>query len=635
MSCEAIIGAIAPDVIAMSATLVPASAGVPEFCRVVALGSPQVQMEFALPTRWNERLYMQGNGGFAGEALDAPERIANRNLALQNGFVAMQTNTGHDTPGQPVGAWAANHPELIDDFAHRAVHLTNQAARALVARYYARAPRHAYFHACSTGGRQALISAQRYPGDFDGYVGNAPVQDWTHTFVGFAWNQQALAQAPLTVGKLATVHAAVIDKCDALDGVRDGRIRDPRLCSLVFDVRRDVAACAPGVDDDRCLTSAQVGTLEKLWSGPISRGRRLFPGFSIDTEPAQLAPWMLGTTLAPPIERSYGIAHWTYFTPYPATDTRDFSFDRLDFDIDPFRQEALHAVIDASSADLSAFRAGEGKFISVHGTSDPALTPFMSIDYAERLAATMGATSEFYRLYLDPGMAHCDSGTRAADTFDAMTPLIDWVEAAVAPQAITAAKIDDSGQIEFTRKLCPYPLQETFLGGDMNSASSFACAPAAPVIAELQYGGTSHYVLSANLSEAYDVAAGSFGIEWQKTGRVWTAWPAGAPGTVPVYRFYFPSVVEGGAHFYTLDAHEAQTLRDARSPWIDEGPQFGARALSACASGDVVLVRYYKGDVSTGLPRHRYVPDDSGAGQLLAQGWIREGEVMCVSALPH
>lgn len=152
------------------------------------------------------------------------------------------------------------------------------------------------------------------------------------------------------------------------------------------------------------------------------------------------------------------------------------------------------------------------------------------------------------------------------------------------------------------------------------------------MVAELQFGATPHYALSASLSEAYDVASGMLGTQWQSTGRVWTAWPLDTPGTIPVHRFYLPSAVEAGAHFYTSSAQEVQGLRASGSPWIDEGPQFAAKALAACTPRDVMLARYYKADARTGLPRHRYLGSGESDAALVGQGWIREGDVMCVAA---
>lgn len=312
-----------------------------------------------------------------------------------------------------------------------------------------------------------------------------------------------------------------------------------------------------------------------------------------------------------------------------------FSLTNFNFEVDPLRQDAFRSVFDANSTDLSTFRSRGGKFISVHGTSDPALTPYMSIEYFDKLNARMGNSSDFFRLYLDPNMAHCDSGTNAADTFGLLTPLLNWVEAGIPPDTIKAAKLDSSGAVQFTRKLCPYPQQEKYVGGDPNLASSFTCEVPPPLIAELEYGSTPHYFLSANVTEAYDVVSGKVGTPWQKTGSVWNAWQVGTAGTQPVYRFYFPSTVEGGTHFYTLNADEANGLRNSGSLWIYEGPQFAAKPVGACGPNDIVLTRYYKGDASThNLPRHRYVATAAAGAQLLSQGWHREGEVMCLAKFP-
>ena len=171
-TCAALVSQTGYEFSVASAIVVSASGDTPEYCRVVGLIQPEVRFEVNLPASWNGRLYMFGNAGYAGEALDAPQRQGTARRALTRGFATAQTNTGHDAAMEPLGTFASN-PQKLLDYAFRAVHVTAVTARSLAQTYYATPPRRSYFDGCSTGGRQGLISAQRFPDDFDGIIAGA------------------------------------------------------------------------------------------------------------------------------------------------------------------------------------------------------------------------------------------------------------------------------------------------------------------------------------------------------------------------------------------------------------------------------------------------------------------------------
>src|SRR6266403_5958707 len=202
--------------------IVAAAEGVPEHCRVTGTIAPEIHFEVNLPASWNRRFYMSGNGGFAGEVSDSPPRAAVRAAALRHGFVTATTNTGHDATKEPLASFALD-PQKVTDYAFRAVHLTAITAKGIAARYYDRPVAYAYWDGCSTGGRQALISAQRFPGDFDGIVAGAPVLNFVDTTIAGLWNARAVSDGPLTLEAMKLVAGAVYAKCGA-----DGVIDDPR-----------------------------------------------------------------------------------------------------------------------------------------------------------------------------------------------------------------------------------------------------------------------------------------------------------------------------------------------------------------------------------------------------------------------
>src|SRR5687767_4898514 len=240
---------------------VAATADTPAHCRVTGVIAPEVAFEISLPDRWNRRFYMTGNGGLAGDALDGPAN-ADRTAGLSNGFVHARTNTGHDSRKEPSGSFILSNPQKAIDYAYRAVHVTAELAKKIAADYYAQPVQFSYWNSCSNGGRQGLLEAQRYPDDFDGIVANAPWVNQTGFTIGAMWNQKAITEAPVPLTKLTLVAERVMNKCDAVDGLKDGLIDDPRKCS--FDPARDVPACTEGTDAPDCLTVAQAGTVKKI-----------------------------------------------------------------------------------------------------------------------------------------------------------------------------------------------------------------------------------------------------------------------------------------------------------------------------------------------------------------------------------
>ena len=465
----------------IKADAVAAFARVPAFCRVTGVIAPEIQFEVALPLAWNRRIYMRGNGGFAGESLEAPPRVAQRNAALAHGFVAVQTNTGHDAATEPLATFAQNNLQKTIDYTFRAVHATIQTGKRVTRAFYDRPAAYSYWDGCSTGGRQGLMSAQRYPGDFDGIIAGAPVLNFTGTMVQFLWNMKALAKAPLSYAKIERVAAAVYKKCDAIDGAADGLIEDPRKCA--FDPAADLPKCSGG-DGADCFNPAEIEAIKAIHGGVVSNGKPYFPGTPVGAEKT-------GTSFIGPRPPESGWGFWllekqgpvrqlqygeTFFRfmgfgkANPAYDWRTFDFDK-----DPARMSAISAMLDATNPDLAAFKSRGGKIVMYHGLADTALTPYMGIDYYEQVKKTVGPqTTDFMRLFLVPGMFHCRGGI-GVDRIDALTPLINWVEGGKAPANLLGTRME-GGKVVRTRPLCPYPQTARYNGsGSLDDAASFAC----------------------------------------------------------------------------------------------------------------------------------------------------------------
>jgi hypothetical protein len=478
--CASLVSLTGFELSVTAATIVPAAGDTPEFCRVAGQVQPEIRFEVGLPSAWNGRLYMFGNGGYAGEALDAPGRVATMRRALARGFATAQMNTGHDAAAEPLATFAAN-PQKFLDYAYRGVHVTALAAKRLLQAYYDNAPRFSYFDGCSTGGRQGLISAQRFPDDFDGIVAGAPVLDFSGTMIGYVNNQRALSAAPIAADKLKLIADAVYAKCDPADSLSDGLIDDPRRCAFKPS---DLPQCPDDADGPACFTAAQIRTLDAIYGGVKRNGVELAPGWPPGAEIAAPTPnggsssgwlpWFVAAANARPIEVLFGetfFKHMAFGRPNPSYDWMTFNIDN-DYD----KLQATRSALDATDPDLSRFKARGGKLVSYFGWADPALNPMMGVNYYESVLRRMGpSTTEFYRLFMVPGMFHCAGGI-GVSTFDAFTPLVEWVEKGEAPRSITGSRLVDGKPVR-TRPLCPYPEVARYKGsGSIDEAGSFTCA---------------------------------------------------------------------------------------------------------------------------------------------------------------
>ncbi len=482
-TCEALGKFKAKEIVQITAAEMPASASAPVHCRVTGLLSPEIAFEVSLPSRWNGRFYMIGNGGHAGEAMDDPGRVAQRNQALQLGFAFAQTNTGHDARKEPGASFVMSNPQKAIDYAYRAVHLTARTTQDITRQYYGKPISRTYWNSCSNGGRQGMLEAERFPDDFDGIVANAPWVDQTGFTIGAMWNQKALSAAPVTPAKLALVGEKVMAKCDAIDGLKDGLIDDPRKCN--FDPARDVPACTAGVDGPDCLTPAQADAIAKVYSGPMSNGKPFFPGYMPGSEAVMPglfgggagSGWMNVIVAAQPDAKpaDFNLAEGTMRYLVHKPPQPDYDYKTFDFDHDIHTLDEWSKLADAKNPDLAKFHKHGGKLIMTYGWADSILQPMMGVNYYEQAVAKNGPdTAQFFRLFMVPGMAHCGGGI-GPDRNDSMTAMINWVEKAKAPDSIVASRVVDNRVVR-TRPLCPYPQVARYSGqGSIDDAANFHC----------------------------------------------------------------------------------------------------------------------------------------------------------------
>ena len=435
-------------------------ARVPAFCRVAATLKPtpqsDIRIEVWLPASgWNGKLQVVGNGGWAG-SISYPAMAT----AVAAGYATASTDTGH-TGG---AANATANREVLIDFAHRAIHETTAAAKKVVDALYGGPPKLAYFNGCSTGGRQALTAAQRYPDDFDGIVAGDPAAHGLNLAFGQIWFAQALGKDPASMiprETLTALHQGVLAACDANDGATDGVLENPLACT--FDPQVLACSSSGGAAQPGCLTTAQVDAVRNVYGGAQNTrtGRQVFPGLERGSE--------LGWS-PQPVGYAVDLFKYVVFK-NPNWDPNSLNFDGHY----ALTAESEFGVLDADNPDLTPFFTSGGKLLMYHGWSDPGIPARASVSYYESVRARTGARADdSLRLFMVPGMGHCGGGT-GVNTFDMVTPLDQWVTAGKAPAEVPASRVRN-GVSDRTRPLCAYPQIAIYKGtGSLDDAANFSC----------------------------------------------------------------------------------------------------------------------------------------------------------------
>jgi feruloyl esterase len=485
--CESLVALTIPNVIVHAAAIVagpftpPGSQialTLPAFCRVEATARPspdsEIRFEVWIPPAeaWNGKFQGVGNGGYQG-SISYMAMAA----ALRRGYATASTDTGHTGDDTKFGQ---GHPEKVIDYGWRAIHVMTDTAKLIVRNAQGRFADKSYFVGCSAGGHQAMSEVQRFPDDYDGVVAGAPANNRVRQAFGFMWSWTATHGADgkplLTQAKLALVTKAVVDACDAGDGLKDGLIDDPRKCA--FDPAK--LACRAGADEAMCLTPSQVEAVRKVYDGASHprTGEQIFTGWPRGSEsfgdPA-IASWR--QYLVDPGEPSrIGLFRYFLFND-PNWDVRT-----LDYDADLSYAEQRLAHLAAVERDLSAFKKRGSKLLMYGGWMDPVVPPQDTAAYYEAVAKTMGgyeAIKPFFRLFMAPGMGHCTGGP-GPNQFDALAALEQWVEKGVAPNLLVASHAVN-GKVDRTRPLCPYPQIARYKGtGSIDDAATFACVAPPP-----------------------------------------------------------------------------------------------------------------------------------------------------------
>jgi pimeloyl-ACP methyl ester carboxylesterase len=460
-----------PDLTISEAVAVPtATSGAirAAHCRVTGVVGREIRFTLLLPDQWNRKFMMGGGGGFV-------EGIDNQSATSVNfGYATAGTDTGHQ--GRAVDAvWALDNVERQLNFGHVAIHRVAEASKAIIRARYSAAPSRSYFNGCSNGGRQALMEAQRYPDDFDGIVAGAPAYDFTGLAAQFVMDikaafpdKESLSTPLFPADTLKSVESQIVAKCDAIDGVTDGLMEDPRRCTV------DVSTLT-GVSDQQKKALAVIYGEKKLPDGSV-----IYPPQPVGGEGDAAAGWPLWINgvnpmlqlayKAPSLRFGFGTQFFKYFV------FNDPEWDYLKYDFANYRRDSKLAgsMLNATDPNLEAFKKRGGKLVLYHGWSDAALSANATTKYYDQVTARDLKAADFARLFMMPGVAHCQGGP-GPDRVDWYSVIDNWVEKGAAPERIVATKMT-SGKVTRSRPLCAYPMRAVYKGtGSIDDEASFTC----------------------------------------------------------------------------------------------------------------------------------------------------------------
>lgn len=470
-----------------------------QYCQVdadlypVDPAAPAIKMRVDLPSAWNHKALMFGGGGYNGTIPDPASNVpfgpADQPVPLARGYATFASDSGHQqNPASPPsldGSFGANDEALRNFAAGDALKKTHDASLFLIRHGYGALPAEVFFSGGSTGGREALNVAQRWPTAFDGVISAYPAWNNLAEILDLGYLAQVMSRPGAFPGvdKQTLLYTSVITACDGLDGLRDKVVSNPAGCH--FDPRS--LRCPGGADTGpACLSDLQIGSVTAMsspfrWPYRVASGETQYPGFPFLSGADMRTPFLGFGTTAPanpmPVTSGYGMQYWDQWVKYFLT--RDPGQNSLD--IDPRhpgkwlgRISALSTVEDRNNADLRPFARAGGKLILLHGAADELVSPYSTSDYYERVRATVGprATDAFLKYYVVPGANHANFGTPAVSaSWDSLSALERWVDRGQPP---ANPVVTDTTHAR-TRPLCAYPDWPRYRGGDPALASSFAC----------------------------------------------------------------------------------------------------------------------------------------------------------------
>ncbi|MEE8349144.1 MAG: tannase/feruloyl esterase family alpha/beta hydrolase [Acidobacteriota bacterium] len=495
-ACQALL--TTRDLTLRLARLVEATETTPRYCYVKGVISPAIvyQVQLPLPREWNGRFVNWGDGAKDGDLDFADHRVA-------QGYAVANSNTGHDSGSEPGASFGHNNRQAEIDFGYRAVHLTVNAAKTVIAAYYGKEAAYSYHEGCSTGGRQGLMEAQRYPYDFDGIIAGAPVNFYQELNTTHVWMLQRVFEdnfagnlafdtdgdgAHDSLTKLRMLTDTVMAKCDVRDSIADGVVDDPLSCDFDPDVDLKGKMCSGDVNADECFTQAQLQLIKDFYRGAYdSHGVTVLKGLAPGAENRWIRYLAHAGNDMFPLSLVNASNHASYLfyeddPGVPVHDPVDLSYrpiqDQIqkewawwEFNIDDVtsdKADFMRAITNSTDPDLTRFLVdNDGKLLLYHGWVDVSAHPEPTLDYYKDVIQTTfqgdtGAAREDARIFMVPGMAHCGGGP-GPNSWDKLAPLVAWVERGEAPDYVVATH-STNGTVENERKVCAYPELAVYSG---------------------------------------------------------------------------------------------------------------------------------------------------------------------------
>ena len=476
------------------------------YCRVLGEiapldpAAPPIRFEVNLPEQWNGKAVQYGGGGFNGVLITGLDPLRDARLdtpvPVARGFSTWGTDSGHDNAKLPeIQAFALNS-EALENYAYASYKKVRDVAVEIARVHYGTAPRRVYYYGGSEGGREGLTMAQRFPADFDGIVSGVPAINFTGLQAAGARNSIALmGDGWLSPAKVKTLHKAVLDACDMLDGLADGIVSRYVACRTAFDPKK--LRCQDGRDSDNCLTDAEIAAVEAIhspyvFSFPLANGVTSFPAYNYggEDQPGGMVAWITGSK--PPVYPLSSVEDQGRLWYFGSGFVRYFiagdpNFDPRKFRPEDFRPRVEHisALMDSTDPDLSRFAARGGKLILKENMADHAISPFNAIAYYMSVVQKLGQVSvdSFIRFYVTPGANHGGAGISSVDStalpqgVDLLEAIDNWADRGIAPGALVQFAQDPKPPFAVTasRPMCRYPQWPRYMGGPPKDAASFSC----------------------------------------------------------------------------------------------------------------------------------------------------------------
>jgi hypothetical protein len=437
----------------------------------------KVLVQVWLPlNNWNGRFVATGGSGWAagqGEISLGPQ--------VTKGFAAAVTDAGLSGDPFSPALWALKENgevnlELLTNFASRSIHDMAIIGKAVTSSFYGKAPSYSYWNGCSTGGRQGLVAAQKYPKDFDGILAGAPAIYWDKYVVAEHWPQVVMKEEKVFPSQceLDAVTQGAIDACDGLDSVKDGVISDLARCK--FDPSTLIGSEIQCYEKEVTISSSVASVVRKIWEGQRTKfGHPLWYGLNRGSPLSALA----ATTIVNGSRTGSSFFVSDAWIRYFVKAKPDFDISTVDsaelLNIFHQSERSYASLMGSANPDLSGLQRSGGKLLVWHGESDQLIFPQGTMRYRRAVEKLMGGDSkvdQFFRLFIAPGVDHCGQGSTAgAIPSDPFGALMSWVEHGKAPKELAAVS-----PTNFTREICRYPLVAKYRdSGDASSVENFDC----------------------------------------------------------------------------------------------------------------------------------------------------------------